>query len=117
MFQNQINLNNSEFVTPYLLSEEQVQSEVADMVELFKNSPIIRITSFINYLRIITRTNYFISGFNINYVIGSRSYISGTWIRFYKHDGTKLYIEDTCGNRNPIRPSGFYPPSNGKTVF
>lgn len=119
VFQNEINLGNNEFVTLYLLSEEQIQSEVTATVDLFKDSAIIRITSFISYLRIITRANYFISGLSTNLVISVVNNFGeyatfGGWMQFYRDATKETSAEMVCGNANPIRPAGFYPASNGK---
>ena len=85
-------------------------------VDLLKSSAINRIISFINYLRIITRTNYFISDLNINSAIQWNPFeqsLFGGFMIFYNDTYLEGKAKVTCGNGNPIRPSGFYIPSNG----
>lgn len=85
-------------------------------VGLLKDSAINRIISFINYLRIITRTNYLIPALNTNSAIRietDRRTIFGGWMEFYNDTYLDGKAKVTCGNANPIRPAGFYEPSNG----
>lgn len=93
-----------------------MEAEVLATVELFKSSAINRIISFINYLRIITRTNYFISALNTNSAVRVDflgHFLYGGWMEFYNDTYLEGKAKVTCGTANPIRPSGFYYPSNG----
>ncbi len=122
MLEKKINFDNNKFVTVYLLSEEQIRSEVAAMVELFKNNATIQMTSFISYLRIITRANHFISALNTNLVVTVSGFpggyhTSGGWTYFYNDLTNEVNIDIACSNANPTPPSGFYPPANGKSIF
>ncbi len=118
IFQNQLNLDNNEFVSVDLLPEESVRSEIMATVQLFKNNSIVRIISFINYFRIITQTNYFVSAINTNLMVRIRgdwpNYIPvGRWMQFNKDHNNPTRFEKSCGNSNPNLPSGFFTLLNG----
>ena len=59
-------LNNNEFVTISLLPESKLQSEVDATVRLFKSSLSTRILSFIDYIRVMTQANNFMTALNTN---------------------------------------------------
>ena len=85
-------------------------------VGLLKDSAINRIISFMNYFRIITRTNYFIPAWSTNSAIiiqFDMRTLFGGWMEFYNDTYLEGKAKVTCGNANPIRPAGFYPTSNG----
>ena len=109
IFQNQFNMDNDDFISIHLIPEEEVQSNVIATKELLKNSAIVKIISFINYLRIVTRANYFISGLNTHFVIELwNGDTEGKWTRFHTNPNSTLFTEVACDNANPIVPSGFY---------
>ena len=121
--ENEFYFENSEFVSLDLLNEEQLRSKVNSTVQILQSNVINRITSFINYLRIITRTNYFVSGLNTNFIMKLTNNddtfsLYGRWVQFYQNDLlTVVTSEETCGNGNPTRPSGFYYPALGNCIL
>lgn len=120
--QNQQNLGNNEFLSLHLLPPEQVEAGVRGVVELSKSSTTSGIISFINYHRIITQANYFISALNTNLVVGVQFFLYTVdiqWMTFYYDTNYNTEHTMACGNENPIGLSGFYPPSNGidETAF
>ncbi|CAF4541857.1 unnamed protein product [Rotaria sp. Silwood2] len=124
VFQNQINLDNNEFVTIYLLSELQVQSEVNATVQFFKNSASTRINSFVNYLRTITQANYLVSALNTNLVVEISGietvYLAmGIEIIYYEDNGGGYVLEymQSCGNGNPTSRAIFDESSNNSKRF
>lgn len=62
-------MSNDELVSIYLLSDTQVQSEVAAGAELVQNSLSTRIMSFLDYLRITTQANRLVTALNTNFLI------------------------------------------------
>ena len=114
--QNQQNLDNNEFLSLQLLPPEQVEAGVRGVVELSKSSIANGIISFINYHRIITQTNHFISALNTNLVVGVQFLLYTVqieWMKFYYDTNYNTERTVACSNENPIGSSGFYPPSNG----
>ena len=65
-WKNEVKLNNNEFVTISLLPESKLQSEADATVQFFKSSLSTRILSFIDYIRVMTQANNFISALNTN---------------------------------------------------
>ena len=61
-----MNLNYNEFVTIFLLPESKVQSEVNATAQFFRSSLSTRIISLIDYFRIMTQANNFITALNTN---------------------------------------------------
>jgi len=117
--QNQIDLDNNEYVTIYLSPEEQVQSEVNVTVQFFKNSSSMRIISFLNYLRTNTQANYLVSALNtniVNYLSDYQnkliSYPAPTMFGVGDIDTTTGIGVDLCGQSNPIGAAGFFEISN-----
>ncbi|CAF4168924.1 unnamed protein product, partial [Rotaria sp. Silwood2] len=122
--QNQINLGNNKFVTIYLLSELQVQSEVNATVQFFKNNASTQINSFVNYLRTIIQANYLVSALNTNLVIA----ISGSVYEYYVTEYEPQYYSansgvysieymKTCGNANPTSRAIFDDSLNSSKLF
>ncbi len=119
VLQNQINIDNNEFVTISLLPEVQVQSEVNATVEFFKSSASTGIISFLNYLRITTQANYLISALNTNAAMiieqfGNEYYFYGFSPIYapYNSYSAETDIVSGCGNANPT-PAAIlrqYPP-------
>lgn len=108
-----------EFVSVDVMNEDEVRSKLNITFENVRSNLINRLRSFVNYLRIITRTNNVVSGLNTNFLIrlveneGNLS-LYGGWIQFFDdEDLTVLIPEEACGKGNPIRPSGFYPAALG----
>ncbi len=112
-------LDNNDYFTLYLLPEEQVQSEVNVTVEFFKNSASTRIISFLDYLKTITKSNYFVSALNTNIVVYIRkyqeSYVSSTTPTLYCEnitDGVSERECSLCGYENSVSATGFFSVAN-----
>ncbi|UJR17510.1 hypothetical protein I4U23_004405 [Adineta vaga] len=95
MFRNKIILDNKELVSIELLSKNRLESEINSVIEHFKNSTTTQIISFINYLRITTHSNHFVSALrtNLQAIIFPPSnepegqiFISGKWTIIYGHE-------------------------------
>ncbi len=67
--QNEIDLNNNEFINNYLLVEDEVENKVNATIVVFKNSASSRLISLLNYLRATTRANFLVSALNTNVLI------------------------------------------------
>lgn len=67
-------MNNTEIVTVSLLPQSKVQLEVDARIQLFESSLATRIISFIDYFRIVTQSNNFISSLNTNAAIVHSTY-------------------------------------------
>jgi len=67
--QNEIDLNNNEFINNYLLVEDEVENKVNATIVVFKNSASSRLISLLNYLRATNRANFLVSALNTNVLI------------------------------------------------
>ncbi|UJR06779.1 hypothetical protein I4U23_011066 [Adineta vaga] len=67
--QVEIEIENYEFTTVELLSNEQLQSQMDIILESVRNSASTRLMSFINYINTNARSNNFISALNTNTMI------------------------------------------------
>ena len=124
--ENLIDFNSSEFISIYVQPEYQVEIKVNETIESMKNILLTRMNSFINYLRIITRRNYFISAFNTNAGFGlyfefdiSQYYVIGWQSRNLKGlsnvtDG-EYYIG--CASGNPTYIARFSSSENQQIFF
>ena len=108
--QIQTDVENDDFVSVYLLSEEQIQSTVNATVNSFKNSASIRITSFINHLKRNNQANYFISALNTNAIIrivaNKDQYVAMGYQTIYV-GSSSMSVQIGCGNTNEIAPAVF----------
>lgn len=102
-------MHTNELITLHLHSELQIQSEINARVEMLKKSSSTKILSFIDYLRIVTRANYFISALNTNAFIGiygGSSFIGYTVIyELQWHLNSSNEHNLPCSNTNPISPA------------
>jgi hypothetical protein len=115
VLQNQITIDNNEFVTISLLPEVQVQSDVNTTVEFLKSSASSGIISFLNYLRITTQANNLISALNTNAIIeivltGNDAFIDGFSTSYapYFSSSQRTDSRISCSYGNPIVTAGFY---------
>ncbi|CAF1534991.1 unnamed protein product [Adineta steineri] len=67
-------IDHNELISLYLLSDKQFQIEINGTIEYLKNSAATRIITFLNYLRNISNTHYFISALNTNFIIEPNSW-------------------------------------------
>ncbi|UJR17370.1 hypothetical protein I4U23_004265 [Adineta vaga] len=109
--QNLINFHNHTLVSIDLLSKIKVEGHINESIGFYNTSGSIRISSFLNYLRTITLTNYLISALNTNLVISfEKDKFSETSFFLnptrYLPDDTMEYIH--CGTQNPIGKAWFY---------
>lgn len=122
--ETQNHLANNEFVSVYLVSEVQIQSEVNATIETFKRQLSNRIISFLNYLRIVARANFFITALNTNAVM----ILSNTEFQFsvigfqVVYDPATIYnsidAENLpCSIANPTSPAGFFSFLNNTSIF
>ncbi|CAF1563845.1 unnamed protein product [Adineta ricciae] len=70
--QIQLDINNTELVTLYLLSKKQIEIKIDGIVEYLRNSSSSRMITFLNYLRNTIQTRYFISALNTNLVFSTQ---------------------------------------------
>jgi hypothetical protein len=113
--QNQIDVDNYELVTTYLFPEGKVQSEVNDIVDLFRNSTSIRVMSILDYFKMTTHVNYLVSALNTNVLITVWTvldeYVLQSIELLYSPDSTSIHRNNTylgCGTANPLSPTGFF---------
>ncbi|CAF4110386.1 unnamed protein product, partial [Adineta steineri] len=69
--QTEIDIDNNELVTLYLLSEEQVQLQINGTTDLLKKSASSQLITYLDYLRNTTQTNYLVSALNTNLIIAT----------------------------------------------
>jgi len=123
--ENLIDFNSSEFISIYVQPEYQVEIKVNEAIESMKNILLTRMNSFINYLRIITRRNYFISAFNTN--AGFALYLDlNTWQHYITGWQAKNYFSLTnvtdgqyfvgCASGNPTYKARFSSSENQTSV-
>ena len=109
MSQNQVDVENNELVSSYLLHESRMQSKVYTTIALFRNSVTTRINSFLTYLRITTRANYLVSALNTNFLVhieadgGGDFYVSGGMVMYgsWSKTGEDITSYVSCGTGNP----------------
>lgn len=91
---------------------------------MLKESISTGIVSFLNYLRIYIRANYFVSALNTNLMLSTFP----TKNQYFIYQLQTQYTENTthgptntetmlCGTANPIIPVGFFSKVNGTGVF
>ena len=122
--ETQNDLNNNEYVSIYLLPKVQIQSEVNATIQAFKRQLSTRTISFLNYLRIVTRANFFITALNTNALITLSNSIFD-----YKLIGLQVVYDPPtiansidaenlpCSIANPISPAGFFSFLNNTSIF
>ncbi|CAF1319758.1 unnamed protein product [Adineta ricciae] len=123
--QNEIDLSNTEFLSINLLSDREVQSQVNTTIELFINSISIRIISILNYLKIITQANFFVSALNTNSIIsvynsgsGYSIYLIPTVFSDNYNDYYGIdYHSVLCVNGNPLSQTGFFSHKGPGTLY
>ena len=67
--ENEKNINNTEFVTDSLLPQAKVELEINATIQLFKSTLSTRILSFIDYYRIMTQANGFVTAHGTNAIV------------------------------------------------
>ena len=93
-----------------------IRNKVNATIKSFKSSLSTQIISFIDYFRIVTRANYFISSLNTNVALRTyNDYVSGElllWILeavYFPYKPQAQYQEfSPCSSDNPITPIGFF---------
>ena len=115
VFQNRDELINKNFISIHLLSEVQVQSEVDVIFQFLNNGLSTQLIAFLNYLRLVTDANYFISALNTNAIMRSAWFqqswhFYGDWIVYDpstyngKLEGDNL----RCNQASPLDSAGFF---------
>jgi hypothetical protein len=111
VFQAQANVDNNQFVTVQLLSENEVQSQINGTFELAKTGTPVQVTSLLNFLQIATRSNSLISALNTNTLVflfaPSLLYMTST-VYFDRNAAASAYEVNTCEFINSTTPAGFY---------
>jgi hypothetical protein len=111
VFQAQANVDNNQFVTVQLLSENEVQSQINGSFELAKTSTPVQVTSLLNFLQIATRSNSLISALNtnalVNFYLPSVLEVFST-IYSDRNGASDAYEVNTCNFINSTTPAGFY---------
>ena len=112
--QSQFELDNYELLTTYLLNPSQIQSEADITADLFNGFLITRINSYLNYLRIVARANYFVSALNTNFMLyidqyGGNNYIYGGTVSYIPvpKRGEDKNLAMACDSTNPTTATGF----------
>lgn len=112
ILQREIDLSHTKFASTYLLPQSKTQLEVDATVEFFKNSLSTRILSFVNYFRLIIRTNNFATSLNTNILLSlgysrTRGYIIHG--EFTQYDPGYTGIGHLCDSNNIISSAAFFP--------
>ena len=114
--QHSDDLNDKDFISIYLQPEIDIQSEVDATFQFLKNGLSTQMIGFLNYLRIITEANYFISALNTNavmYSAWSSSYqqwnLFGFWNTYDPagYNGNIAGENLKCNQESPIDSAGF----------
>jgi hypothetical protein len=122
--QNQLDLENNDFVTIYLLHQSQVQSEVDGTIDLSQKVLTTRMNSFLNYLRITTRANYLVSSLNTNFLVQALTnndyiYIVGGMVVYgsWSETGEDISSYTSCSTGNPTSSTSLLSDSNPDTEY
>ncbi|CAF3904501.1 unnamed protein product [Adineta steineri] len=70
--QTEIDINNNELVTLYLLSQEQIELTINGTIDLLKKSASFQMITYLNYSRNTIQTNYLVSALNTNLIIKTK---------------------------------------------
>mgnify|MGYP001032830980 FL=1 len=110
-----IDLNDKEFTTTFLLQEAKIELEIDAITQSFQNDLSNQIISFIDYIRLITETNNFVTSLNTNayFFIDTKSSVptsvnvSG---RFEYYDPQVGFgnPDFRCNIANPITSAAFH---------
>ena len=94
-----IDLNDKEFTTTFLLQEAKIELEIDAITQSFQNDLSNQIISFIDYIRLITETNNFVTSLNTNayFFIGTKSSVP----TFANVSGRFEYYDPKVGFGNP----------------
>lgn len=111
--QNEIDLNNTKFVSTYLLPEYKIRLQVNATAELFKSSLSTRVVSLISYLRFVIRANNFISSLNTNALFFWLNYIDPQLVIYFQAynptDSINIFdLSQSCISENPTSPIAFF---------
>ncbi|CAF1040155.1 unnamed protein product [Adineta ricciae] len=117
--QNQLEFDNHQFVTIYLLRETEVQYRINSIVDFYRNNASIMIVSYLNYLKTTTQGNYLISALNTNSIIYTTvnkdhfaAYQKPTKVITSTENDSYLEVRAICGKENPISAADFFSVSN-----
>lgn len=109
-----MNINSNELITIYLVSEQKIQSEVNSTIQSLKSSLLTRTISLIDYFRIVTQSNNFVSSLNTNarlYILWEDPSIYNiAYFAQYTHD-FYTYMEGeaiSCGIVHSTAPAVLY---------
>ncbi|CAF1253647.1 unnamed protein product [Adineta steineri] len=100
--QTETDIDNNELVTLYLLSHEQVQSQIDGTIDLLKKSASSQIITYLDYLKNTFQTNYLVSALNTNLIIKTIQVAESIRTRAYQVSYRFDYINYTLCSRKKI---------------
>lgn len=102
-----------------LLSEKEMEYEINETIKVLKETLATEIISFLNYLRIYIRSNYFVSALNTNLMLSTHLtknqyniYQLQTQYSAKTNDGYFEKESLLCGTDDLISPVGFFSNQN-----
>ena len=114
-----MNLNNTEYLTVYLLPEKQFYQEVNSTIQFLNLYESNRIVSALGYINTTILSNYFVSSLNTNLIFFIRYAENNYTIHPVTTMLCKIAYNDTlaihcksCGRDDPISETGFFSTSN-----
>ena len=110
-----MDLNQRQFVSIQLASEDDVRSQVIELDKLSRSSANVQINSFITFLQMIFQANLLVSALNTNMHYHWISETNGI-DKFYNMQTSYVQLDNyreiirtiKCSEKTHITPSGFY---------
>ncbi|CAF0998855.1 unnamed protein product [Adineta steineri] len=119
VFHIENDIENSDFITTYLLTDTQIEFEVNSTTESFKSSASARMIMFLNYLRTTVRANYLVSALNTNLIIQISADLNDPFgvkaipVRYYSTSGAFV----PCHQNNPTKAATLHPLLNNSMTW
>ncbi|CAF0805220.1 unnamed protein product [Adineta steineri] len=115
-----LDIQNNQLVTAELLEEEDIKSQVEAMVDLIKTTAHVQVTSFLQFVQVMYRSNALVSAFGTNAVvqIGTyKAYITSTY-QINPNDTDHVGSNDlSCTETSAVVPAVFYTQPLDTSVF
>ncbi|CAF1661282.1 unnamed protein product, partial [Adineta ricciae] len=112
------NMDNQELVTVQLLAAKDVQSEVRANVDFILTMALSQVTSILNFLQVLYRSNTLVSALNTNSLIifhdmsalgsPSRILMGSLYYSNITFDFNDTAFELSCSYKNPSVPAGIF---------
>ncbi|CAF0990012.1 unnamed protein product [Adineta steineri] len=106
-----LDIQNNQLVTVELLEEEDIQSQVEAMVKLVQTTAYVQVTSFLQLVQMMYRSNTLVSAFGTNAVVQ----IGSGRVLIYSTNYVRPYITEinpsyalSCAETNMKTPAVFY---------